>query len=525
MKFLFTCMLLLALFLFAANESAAHDVQGLVFEGHARENFPQAFDGLNTTEIDRLRVFQMTGADVNTGAAILGQFAVNDQGGPEQVFLKNYRWPQGKILTACFFDGNRAEHVNVLRVFDSVLEYTNLGLAVTQAPCPVRGVDIQIKINTDGCSSYYGRAAKRVIARDPNEATIKLCNRANPSRSGRSEATVAHEFLHTLGFVHEQQHSDQRCYEELDLKKVGLILFPKLDEDKRADALRVNVMKLSKSVPNAVVEELPYDNSSLTHYRLTKAMFKPGIQPTCILAEKNLVLSSGDKRMLRAMYPSGVASKLSEFEAATPLTAVSSLQTVVVSSSPDKEVAILINDCMQDGDCQQSILNEINAIIASQSLGSTSVSPDKIGLETGASVFLVTPPKSEPGTGNSGCSVWPFCFHEAQADFMEGQPFGLLGETDIPDATIVDGVNTPPVNELPGVGGPFCQGLLLCNPGNDDVGADSALPSQVPGVPNPLDPVQEPGPLGPFCLNNPLCDQAIDGLNNHLLGTDLGVAK
>ncbi|MDP5220044.1 M12 family metallopeptidase [Ruegeria sp. 2205SS24-7] len=482
-------------------------------EEDARAAYPAAFEGLDSSQIDRLRVFQMTGTDVDAGASVLGQFAVNEEGGPEQVFLENYRWPQQKILTACFFDGGKAEILNVLRVFDSVLEFTNLGLAVTQESCPVRGVDIQIRIKTSGCSSYYGRAARDVIAKNENEATINLCNRARPSLSGRNEATITHEFLHTLGFVHEQQHSDQKCYDELDLEKVGRLLFPKYDAEKREEAVRNNILKIEKSVPQAVVAKLPYDKKSMTHYRLTKNMFKKGVAPTCVLSQKNLVLSEGDKRMLRAMYPSGASSRTINKGIDVPLSAAKSLEAIVGEASENQPIDDAMSDCLTDEGCQQAVLFEINNALASRELGATRVAPELVGVQAAGPALLVTTPKPEPGTGGTGCQVWPFCvqsgenLHEQRGFAIDQDGEGLVLQAQANDPF----VQAPQRDEMPGVGGGLCQGLIFCMPD------EQALAME------PAGPLQAPGPLGPICLLNPLCSGALKGLNNNLLGLDQGV--
>lgn len=464
----------IAVFCFSAfllpTMSFAHDIQGIAAEIEARAAGEAGYDDFSREDIDRLRVFQMLGTDTDAASDVLDEFSMQDEGGSEQVFLANYRWAQNKILTACFFDGTAAERKNVMKVFDSVLVHTNLGLAVTKAPCPVKGVDLQVRIATDGCSSYYGRASKVVIANNPSEATIKLCNRARPSVSKINESTVQHEFMHALGFVHEQQHGDQECFNELDLEKAGTILFPKATKEDREAAVRVNLLSIEKSVSNAVVKELPYDKRSIMHYQLRRELFKTDIEPSCVLAHKNRSLSDGDKRMLRAMYPSGAASRLAAEKFVTPV-ATRDLITVVAQQveAVDPVIGQLLSDCFGSADCETAILQAVDEVTIFASDLDLTIDPAALGLETDEPVTLVTGPKPGPGTGGSVCEYWPIC-NRVSDSALSGKQAESLEEINSAASMLEIFANEPQqaqaqvpgTDEMPGTGGPFCQNNPLC---------------------------------------------------------------
>jgi len=140
----------------------------------------------------------------------------------------------------------------------------------------------------------------------------------------------------------------------------------------------------------------------------------------------------------------------------------------------------------------------------------------------------VTAPKPEPGTGGGGCQIWPFCVHSAEI-FSETNGENDNEKSDIPivqaqanDPVIV----APPREQIPGIGGGICQGLIFCIP-DEQVGVQEPMavgPLGFALAPRPHDPVQEPGPLGPFCQWNPLCDDTLKNLNKSLLGLDQGIA-
>lgn len=450
--------------------SFAHDIHGIAAEIEARAAGDIGYDDFSRDDIDRLRVFQMLGTDTDAASDVLNEFSMQDEGGSEQVFLENYIWAQNKILTACFFDGTATDRKNAMKVFDSILMHTNLGLAVTKAPCPVKGVDLQIRIATDECSSLYGRSSKVAITKDPKKATIKLCNRASASASKINESTVQHEFMHALGFVHEQQHGDQECFNELDLEKAGIILFPNATKEERAAAVRVNLLSIEKSVSNAVVKVLPYDKRSIMHYQLPRELFKTDIEPSCVLAQKNRDLSDGDKRMLRAMYPSGFASRLAAEKSAIPA-ANRDLITVVAQQveAADPEIGQLLSDCFDSADCETAILQAVDEVTILESDLDFIIDSAALGLETDEPVSLVTAPKPGPGTGGSVCEYFPICNRLSDSALSGEQPDGLKEINSA--ASILEilasepqqgQAQVPGIIEMPGTGGPSCQNNPLC---------------------------------------------------------------
>lgn len=287
-------------FIFSSPDAgSAHDLTGILNE--LADPVVQAVADPETQF--RMRIFQMTGRDIAGQETATGEFSRDDRDDIEQIFLQNYRWDQGKVLRICFFDGNSSQRNAVISVVEEIISYTNLGAMVSTSNCPVRDADIQIRFASNGCFSYYGRMAAVKLNQDRNYHTMGLCN-----VSGRAAAelgTIRHEFMHALGAVHEQQHDEQRCYDQLDLQKVSKKLFGRLDAESQREALVTNILGVRNSVPNAQIARLPYDKTSVMHYRLEGDLFKDPARATCVLAKKNNQLSAGDKRILSMMYPPG----------------------------------------------------------------------------------------------------------------------------------------------------------------------------------------------------------------------------
>lgn len=255
----------------------------------------------------RLRALQAAGGleqgDPGYFLSVIRQFDPAGMATPEQNWLKSKLWAQNHILRVCFFDGSKQAQDHVMALFEEILQHTNLGAGVTLAPCPTRPIDVQIKFETSFCMGYYGRQGRDVMARNPNEPTVSLCGADGPSWSARQNGMIRHELMHTLGAVHEHQHPDSKCREELDWE--GLLAYaPDIVADEDLEKWReANYGRITATYSPEDVAVLPPDKTSIMHYRLAGDMFFDPRTATCVLNRHNNELSPGDIAMLNAMYP------------------------------------------------------------------------------------------------------------------------------------------------------------------------------------------------------------------------------
>lgn len=292
------------LLLFVSTMSNGHDAKGLAYEAENLSNEQVPTLHMGPAERQRIRNYQLSGDESLQVEALAGEFGDAQGDGFEQAFLRTFRWEKGHILKVCFFDGSLKERDRALVVFDEILQYTNLGLAVSVQNCPVAGIDIQVKLNTEGCWSTYGNQSHSKIAEEPNLPTMALCNSTRGPAVEEKYGTIRHEFMHALAFVHENQHPDQGCASELNKQAVIAALFARPTRADQEKAYKDNIEDIRLSMPrNVKIDTSAYDPHSIMHYRLPPSFFKNGEKATCVLARKNNVLSDGDKKMLQRVYP------------------------------------------------------------------------------------------------------------------------------------------------------------------------------------------------------------------------------
>lgn len=296
--------ILFLLALLTPNMAMAHDVAGLA---HHQEMIASiAGDEVQALNPLRVRALQVAGSlesqDDATFDAILNQFSSSTGATPEQNWLESALWPSGHVLRICFFDGSEQAQGHVLALLDDILQYTNLGAAVSVQPCPVSRIDVQIKFSTSYCMGYYGREGRSVFGKDPNQPSVSLCGFDGPFWSAQQDGVIRHELMHTLGAVHEHQHPDSKCREELDWE--GLLAFaPTLfTSDQKIVWREANYGRITETYSSDDVRVLPVDKSSIMHYRLDAKYFTNPQTASCALLRRNNDLSAGDKKMLQEMY-------------------------------------------------------------------------------------------------------------------------------------------------------------------------------------------------------------------------------
>ncbi|CAF3376573.1 unnamed protein product [Rotaria sp. Silwood1] len=139
---------------------------------------------------------------------------------------------------------------------------------------------ISIK-NGSGCSSYIGR-----ISEGGQKVTLQM-----KSYCVDREATVMHEFIHALGFWHEQSRPDRDNYVTIDFNNVQ-------------PGKEHNFNKYSFEITDTL--NLPYDYNSVMHY--SKTAFSMNGLPTIITKDPNVwigqrnSLSATDIEEIRKYY-------------------------------------------------------------------------------------------------------------------------------------------------------------------------------------------------------------------------------
>jgi len=118
-----------------------------------------------------------------------------------------------------------------------------------------------------GCWSYVGRF------REPGGQPLSLLN-----QGCLSKATVAHEFIHALGFFHEQSRPDRDEYIEIVYENI-------------IDDMAYNFDKFTED--QITLLDIPYDYESVMHYAW-KDFSKNGL-PTIIAKKDPTVVLGQDK--------------------------------------------------------------------------------------------------------------------------------------------------------------------------------------------------------------------------------------
>ncbi|CAF1351989.1 unnamed protein product [Rotaria sordida] len=173
------------------------------------------------------------------------------------------RWPNG-IVPYEFATGYTAEQqaaiVSRMRKLESLIAINNVRCIQFRPRVSSDVYYITIR-NGEGCSSYVGQNTEFTM-----ERTVTL-NYPGCFDDGRT----MHEFIHTLGFYHEQSRPDRDAYVEIIWKNI-----------------QTNTQSNFQKYDNTAVNTLntPYDYASIMHYEETA--FSINSSPTIKLLQANV---------------------------------------------------------------------------------------------------------------------------------------------------------------------------------------------------------------------------------------------
>ncbi|CAF3988560.1 unnamed protein product [Rotaria sordida] len=196
------------------------------------------------------------------------------------------RWPNGIVPyeISSDYDGyDRAKIISAMRRLERIVSLDPISASYCIRFQPKTADDkyfISIR-NGSGCSSYVGR-----VNEGGQRVTLQM-----KSYCVDREATVMHEFMHALGFWHEQSRPDRDDYITIDFNNVQ-------------SGKEHNFNKYSFEVTDTL--NLPYDYNSVMHY--SKTAFSMNGRPTIITKDPDVwigqrnSLSATDIEEIRKYY-------------------------------------------------------------------------------------------------------------------------------------------------------------------------------------------------------------------------------
>ena len=271
--------IILATFFILSSSCFAHDVNGLKshFEGY----------------------------DVKTNAEIAkrrGEIRLQDRPGSpdEAIYLADAKWPDGATLRLCFFGGTNEIRLSVSEI--AIYLFAQAGLTLDSgAENAPRSCDpsvfneIRITFNTSGTWAQIGRDAL-VIPRHLPTVGLEGFDKKNELTT-LDRSTITHEFFHVLGALHEHQHPDASCYEELDVEEVKKYTGWS-DADINFNLKRI--ADLSYFEGKNIVKG-NYDPKSIMHYALPLGLFRDASTAKCFVSQP-IQPSDEDIAFLRTLY-------------------------------------------------------------------------------------------------------------------------------------------------------------------------------------------------------------------------------
>jgi len=197
-------------------------------------------------------------------------------------------WDQGARLSACFMNGNAQAEKEVMAVFEEVISLTNL--RIQKSNC--KRDSIRISFRHAGYSSYIGRDLLLIDVGTPTMVleNLDLALPLSPLNKGR----VVHEFMHALGVMHEHQHPDAGCENE--------ILWSVIQEQWKWTDKQMET-NFRQIVRTDAIHTTPYDKDSLMHYQLDARFLRSGERSSCHSSALRTAMSEGDRKLLEETYP------------------------------------------------------------------------------------------------------------------------------------------------------------------------------------------------------------------------------
>ncbi|KAH6894539.1 hypothetical protein B0T10DRAFT_480692 [Thelonectria olida] len=204
-------------------------------------------------------------------------------GSNDKLWLPNKHRLKVRFLNGESWEKEMVEHI-VRKHYHAVSMRIRFEFLSNEAPGPS---DIRITFTT-WSKSYVGRDAES----HPRKTTMWLNmhpgdHLSKSERQEKRQADILHEFGHALGMQHEHQHPN--CNAVWDYR----VLQHRTGWG--SSTVHGNYDKLE----NGRLRVGPYDPDSIMHYRIFKGDTQNGITQL----KHNIVLSEGDKKFLKAIYP------------------------------------------------------------------------------------------------------------------------------------------------------------------------------------------------------------------------------
>lgn len=204
----------------------------------------------------------------------------------KMALLTGKKWKRGRTLGVRFLDGSARQKQRVREHAEIWMEYANIKLNFSSRAKP----DIRISFRADdGSWSAVGTDALLEPARSPTMNFGWLEDDTDDEEYGR---VVVHEFGHALGAIHE--HQNPKGGIRWKLSAVYRYFSGPPNNWSREDIDFNVVEKYSVDQLNAST----FDPKSIMLYSFPAALLVSGKA-----LPDNVVLSRGDKRFIRQMYP------------------------------------------------------------------------------------------------------------------------------------------------------------------------------------------------------------------------------
>jgi hypothetical protein len=265
--------------------AAAHDVNGILQE--------QALPKKVREEIDarqQIRLRQRHGATAPAAPPLANPALRSKYESLEGILQALALWEQRSTLSACFMNGSEQAQDAVMTVFQEIIDLTNLKIRKT--PCKRDAIRISFRH-----SGFYSQVGKDLLLVDVGSPTMALENLdlavpLSPVNKGK----VMHEFMHALGALHEHQHPDSGCEQEIrwDVIKTK---WGWSDQEMETN--------FRAKVRSELIRTTAYDVDSLMHYQLEADLLKHGMKSPCHTSYYRTALSDGDRKLLAGTYPRG----------------------------------------------------------------------------------------------------------------------------------------------------------------------------------------------------------------------------